>query len=138
MIDFTSEFGKRAARHLGEEEVIWLTTTDSQGGSQPRPVWFTWNGENLLVFSQPQAYKVSHIEDNPRVALNFNCTDSGEDVVVLIGEAKIDPSPVPEDEMTAYLHKYQRGLVDISMTEKEFQESYSTVIRVRPTRLRGY
>lgn len=138
MIDFTSDFGKRAARHLGEEEVIWLTTTDSQGGPQPRPVWFYWNGENLLIFSQPQAHKIRHIKDNPRVALNFNCTDRGEDVVVLLGEAEIDPAPVPDEEMAAYLQKYQNGLVGISMTEKEFQESYSTVIRIRPTHLRGF
>ena len=98
MIDLTSEFGKRATHRLSEEEIIWLTTTDSQGNPQPRPVWFLWISETILIFSQPQAHKVAHINNHPSVALNFNSTDTGGDVVVLLGEAEIETSPVSAEQ----------------------------------------
>ena len=138
MIDLTSEFGQRAARRLAEEEIIWLTTTDDQGNPQPRPVWFLWNGASILIFSQSQAHKVAHIHNHSNIALNFNSTDTGGDVVVLLGEAEIDPSPVSPEEMKAYLDKYTQGLVEIKMTESEFKDSYHTTIRVTPTQLRGH
>ena len=138
MIDWNSEFGKRAVHRLAEEEILWLTTTDNQGNPQPRPVWFFWNGESILIFSEPQAHKVSHIKIHPRVALNLDSANSGEDIVVLLGEAQIDTTPVSPAEMNAYIEKYRQGLVSINMTEDEFNASYSTTIRVTPTHLRGH
>jgi PPOX class probable F420-dependent enzyme len=138
MIDFNSEFGKRAARRLAEEEIIWLTTTDSQRTPQPRPVWFYWNGDTLLIFSRPSGHKVAQIQINPHAALNFNCTKSGSDVVVMLGTAEIDSAPIPPNELQAYLEKYTQGLVGIDMTAAEFQKSYSVPIRVQLTRLRGH
>jgi PPOX class probable F420-dependent enzyme len=138
MIDLTTEFGKRVARRLSQEEVIWLTTTDSQGSPQPRPVWFLWNGESFLVFSQPGAYKVSHIENHPRVALNLNSDASGSDIVVILGDAYIANAPVLEDEMNDYLTKYRRGLKQINMTVDEFKNSYNLAIRITPKSLRGH
>ncbi len=138
MIDFSTEFGQRAIKRLSEEKVIWLTTTDAQGNPQPRPVWFLWSADMILIFSQPQAYKVAHIKIHPRVALNLDSADSGEDIVVLLGEAQIDPAAVSQAEMESYIEKYRQGLVSINMTESEFKDSYSTTIRVSPTSLRGH
>jgi len=84
MIDFSSEFGQRAHKRLSEEEILWLTTIDKQGIPQPRPVWFLWDGETFLVFSQSQAHKVAHIQNRNQVALNLNSTFTGGDVVVLV------------------------------------------------------
>ncbi|MGW8225751.1 MAG: TIGR03667 family PPOX class F420-dependent oxidoreductase [Anaerolineales bacterium] len=138
MVDFTTDFGERAARHLTEDQIIWLITTDSQGAPQPRPVWFFWNGNTILIFSQDSGFKVKHIRTNPRVALNFNCTSSGGDVVVLVGKAEIDNSPIPAEELQAYLEKYEQGLTDINMTASNFENSYHVAIRVTPTQLRGH
>lgn len=138
MIDFSGEFGQRAYKRLQDEEVLWLTTTDSQSVPQPRPVWFLWDGETILVFSQPQGFKVAHIQQNSKVALHLNCTFTGGDVVVLLGEAEVMEEPAAEDQMQAYLEKYARGLQDINMTAQEFEESYKTAIRIKPTHLRGH
>jgi PPOX class probable F420-dependent enzyme len=137
MIDLTSDFGKRAARRLTEEEIIWLTTTDKNGSPQPRPVWFLWDGETFLIFSQPKAHKVSHIKNHTQVALNLDSADFGEDIVVIIGDASISTSPVPEDEMAKYLEKYSKGLERINFTTEEFKSDYNLAIRITPTTLRG-
>lgn len=138
MIDLTDEFGKRVARRLSEELIIWLTTADRHGTPQPRPVWFFWNGESILIFSQPGAHKVSHIEVHPRVSLNLNSDASGSDIVVILGDAYFAESPLPEDEMIAYLEKYRLGLQEINMTEDEFNNSYNLAIRITPMKLRGH
>ncbi len=138
MIDFSTEFGQRANKRLLEEEVIWLTTTDDNGVPQPRPVWFLWDGETFLVFSQPQAYKVAHIQKQDQVALNLNSTFTGGDVVVLLGEADLLSTPVSQQALDAYLKKYEQGLKGINMTESDFQDSYHTAIRIKPTQLRGH
>jgi PPOX class probable F420-dependent enzyme len=138
MIDLTSEFGKHVARRLAEEQVIWLTTTDSSRTPQPRPVWFLWNGESILVFSQTGAYKIAHIKKHPRVSLNFNSDKYGEDIVVILGNAQIVDSTVPEEEITAYLTKYHQGLKRIEMSVEDFVNSYNTAIRITPRKLRGF
>ena len=138
MIDFSTDFGQRAHKRLVEEETLWLTTTDTQGIPQPRPVWFLWDGETFLVFSQPQAYKVAHIQNQSQVALNLNSTFTGGDVVVLLGEAQLLSTPVSQQDMDAYLKKYKQGLKGINMTESDFQDSYHTAIRIKPTQLRGH
>jgi len=138
MINFSTEFGQRAHKRLSEEEILWLTTIDAQGIPQPRPVWFLWDGETFLVFSQSQAHKVAHIQNRNQVALNLNSTFTGGDVVVLLGEAQMLSTPVSQPEMDAYLKKYEQGLKGINMTESDFQDSYHTAIRIKPTQLRGH
>jgi PPOX class probable F420-dependent enzyme len=137
MIDLTSDFGKRADRRLMKEEIIWLTTTDRHGSPQPRPVWFLWDRETILVFSQPKAHKVSHIERHARVALNLDSADFGEDILVILGDATISTSPVSIEEMNKYLEKYRKGLERIKFTTEEFKRDYNLAIRITPTALRG-
>ena len=72
MIDFTTDLGKRVLDLLDSEQVIWLTTVDSKGSPQPRPVWFLWDGSSLLIYSSSDVHKLRHLARNARVSLNFN------------------------------------------------------------------
>jgi PPOX class probable F420-dependent enzyme len=138
VIDFNTEFGQRVQKRLEQEPVIWLTTVDAKGNPQPRPVWFHWDGETLLIFSQAIGAKVRHINLNPRVALNLNSTSDGGDVVVLLGEAKIMEGKVSKDRMEDYIRKYREGIKDIGMTPESFEADYHVAILVKPTSLRGF
>ena len=140
MIDQSGEFGKRAARRLREESVIWLTTVDARGTPQPRPVWFLWNEKenSYLIFSQPSGAKVRHIQANPHVSLNLNSDEGGDDFVVVIGEAKILSGEIPPSKVEAYVKKYGEGMKSIGLTEEQFRDSYRTAIRVTPAKVRGF
>lgn len=139
MIDLTNEFGQAVERHLRNEYIIWLTTVDSKLTPQPRPVWFIWEEQSILIFSQPHAHKVRHIGQNPRVALHFNTDETGDKhVIVLTGEASIDVDCLPAHEIRAYLDKYGTGIADLDMTPDGFSAEYSTAIRINPTELRGW
>lgn len=138
MWDMTTPFGQRVARRLAEELVIWLVTTDRGGTPQPKPVWFIREGETLLIYSQPDVAKVRHIQERPRVALNFNTDAEGDDVIVLLGTAAIDPSAPPTDQHAAYGAKYAQAIPGIGMTPAQFAATYSLAIRVAIERVRGW
>jgi PPOX class probable F420-dependent enzyme len=138
MIDLTSEFGRRVARRLREEQVIWLTTVGGDNTPQPRPVWFFWDGETFLIYSQPNARKLRHIARNPKVALNLDSDGQGGDIVVFTGEAHIAEDAPPANESVEYAEKYQEGIADLGMSPEGFAHDYSVAVRVTPVNLRGF
>jgi PPOX class probable F420-dependent enzyme len=138
MADFNSPIGRKVKRRLRQEQIIWLTTVDSHNTPQPRPVWFHWDGETVLIFSQTGAAKLRHIAHNPRVALNFNTDHDGGSVGVLIGDACIQQEPPPPNRVKAYLRKYKEGIKDIGMTAASLQIAYPVVILVAPQTVRGF
>jgi PPOX class probable F420-dependent enzyme len=139
VLDFNSKLGRRVKDRLKRENVIWLTTVDGENASQPRPVWFHWDGENFLIFSQRGKAKLRHIERNPNVSLNFNSDEDGGDVAVFapcrahILDAPSDPARVEE-----YLKKYRQAIKDLGMTIIDFTESYSVPLHIVPESLRGH
>jgi len=139
MIDFSTDFGQKVKRHLEEEYVIWFTTVGADLTPQPRPVWFIWEEDSFLIFSRPDAHKVSHLKQHPRVALHFNTDATGDqDVIVFLGQAQIVSDAPPAHEVSAYFEKYRTGIADLNMTPGEFSREYSVAIRVRPIQMRGW
>src|SRR5208283_4889585 len=136
MIDLTTKLGAQAAKRLQEDYIIWLTTVSQDGTPQPNPVWFYWDGMALLICSQPAAHKVRNIARNPRVSVNFQTNDEGCDFVVLTGNASIDKKPPPHN--SRYIEKYREHIPKIGLTPESLAASYSVLIRVSPSKLRGF
>lgn len=138
VIDPTTEFGKRVTARLRDEDQLWLTTVRSDGTPQPSLIWFYWDGETVLIYSQPNAPKLRNIAANPRVSLNFQANEEGENVVILTGTAVVDPSAPPSNLHDEYRRKYARGTAHIGYTPESLAAEFSTAIRVTPTRVRGF
>ena len=138
IVDTSSDFGQRVARRLSAEQVVWLATVDSTGTPQPVPVWFIWDGQSALVYSEPDQAKIRNIERSGRVAFHFNSDFHGGDVVVLTGTAEIEPSAPAADQNLAYIEKYADGIASINMTPESFAATYSVPIRVTPSKVRGF
>jgi PPOX class probable F420-dependent enzyme len=137
VIDESTDFGARAARHLREEIVVWLTTVSPRGAPLPMPVWFVWDGEDsVVVHSQPGA-RVRNLETNPHVTLNFSGDGRGGDIVVLSGTATLERDG-GADQDAAYLAKYDEHIARIGMTPETFADRYSVPVRIRLERLRGH
>ena len=139
MIDTDSKFGRMVKRHLNREYVVWLTTVGPGPTPQPRPVWFIWDGDSFLIFSQAKAHKVKHIRRNAQVALHFNTDETGEKhVIVFTGRARLDEGAAPAHKVPAYFKKYKAGIADLKMSPEEFSRYYSVAIRITPGRVRGW
>lgn len=137
-LDTSTEFGARAERRLRDEEVIWLTAVNVGGTPQPNPVWFLWDHNEIIILSQPEAKKVQHIRANPHVALHFNTSADGNDVVIITGDATIEMEPLSAPEYTAYMAKYRAGIESLQMTPESMARDYAAVIRIVPKHVRGF
>lgn len=137
MIDQSTEFGARVARHLREEIVVWLTSVTPAGSPLPSPVWFLWDGgESVLMYSVPGA-RVRNVEANPRVALNFAGDGRGGNIVILSGRAAVE-SAAPPAHIGDYRVKYEEHIARMDMTPETFAERYSVPIRIHLTGVRGH
>jgi PPOX class probable F420-dependent enzyme len=138
VIDQSTEFGTRAARHLREEIVVWLTTVTPSGSPLPMPVWFVWDGNESVVMYSMAGARIRNIEANPRVSLNFGGDGGGGDIVVLLGEATVDRDAPPPNQAADYLAKYDEHIDRIGMTREAFAQRYSVPVRIQLTRLKGH
>src|SRR5262249_29029134 len=128
----------RAARRLREEKIGWLVTVGASGNPQPVPVWFLWEGETILIYSQPETAKLRNLATNPRVALHLDGDGQGGDIVILTGEARVVADQPPADRGPAYLAKYRQVIARMGMTPDRFARAYSVAIRLAPGRLDGH
>jgi PPOX class probable F420-dependent enzyme len=134
MLDTTTDAGARANRRLREEIMIWLTTVRSDGQPQSVPVWFLWDGETFLIYSQPGRQKLRNIGGNPRVSLHLNSNDRGVDVVRVEGAAQMLEDFPPATEVGEYLEKYRESIARIGFDPDGFARTYSVALRVTPGR----
>jgi PPOX class probable F420-dependent enzyme len=134
MLDTATEAGSRADRRLREEGIIWLTSVRSDGQPQSVPVWFLWDGETFLIYSQPDQQKLKNIGTNPRVGLNLNSNARGGGVVRVEGTAEILEDFPPATEIGEYVEKYRESIARIGFEPDSFARAYSVALRVTPTR----
>lgn len=99
----------------------------------PRPVWFSWDGTEFLVYSQPNTAKLRHIAINPQVTLTTNIAPGGVDTVVISGTARVVPDAAPADEEPTFVRRYADDMPRIGVAG--FAASYNVLIRISPTKL---
>ncbi len=139
MLNLNTKFGRIAKKHLKSEYFVWLTTVDSTGTPQPRPVWFIWEKNSFLIFSRANSYKLKHIQKNPQVSLHFNSADKKAEkhVIIFTGTAVIESNAKPANKISAYVKKYRAGIVGLGASPEQFAGEYSVAIRITPAKLRG-
>ena len=138
--DPSTPFGERVARRLRDDRLIWLTTVDAKGMPQPTPVWFLWDEatSTLLMYSRADAKRLVHLQQNPRVALNFDGNGSGGDIIVITGQAQVSPDDPPADQLPAYVEKYRDFIARRYATPEHFASIYSVALRIYPRTIRGH
>jgi PPOX class probable F420-dependent enzyme len=112
-------------------------TVGPRGAPSPIPVWFLWDGDSFLVYSQPDTAKLRNIDGNPRVALHLNDDGRGSDVVTVSGRARRSDDP-PAHQVPAYMAKYGGMIAGNSWTPESFAADYSVPMRIDPVRVRGH
>jgi PPOX class probable F420-dependent enzyme len=138
VIDPGTDVGRRVDARLREELVAWLVTVTPDGTPVPRPVWFLWDGETVVVYSEPGKPKLRHIAGNPSVALALRTDEHGDLLAVLTGAAAVDPAAPPPHRLPGYLEKYRGEIERLGSDPEQFAAAYSVAIRIRPTKLRAW
>jgi PPOX class probable F420-dependent enzyme len=138
--DPSTAFGERVARRLRDERLIWFTTVDAKGMPQPTPVWFLWDEttSTVLIYSRADAKRLKHLQQNPRIALNFDGNGTGGDIIVIAGEAHISSDDPSADRLPTYVEKYRDFIARLYATPEKFAAVYSVALRIHPIAIRGH
>jgi PPOX class probable F420-dependent enzyme len=138
--DRSTPFGERVIQRLRNEPIVWLTTVDTKGMPQPTPVWFLWDEttSTFLIYSLADAKRLAHIQQNPRVALNFDGNGKGGDIIVITGQARVSTDEPPADQLPNYVEKYGTFIATLFATPANFASKYSVALRIHPTAIRGH
>jgi PPOX class probable F420-dependent enzyme len=138
--DPLTPFGERVARRLRDERLIWFTTVDAKGTPQPTPVWFLWDDttSTILIYSRADAKRLVHLQQNPRVALNFDGNGTGGNIIVITGDAYVSTGDPSADRLPIYVEKYHDFIVRSFETPEKFASIYPVALRIRPIAIRGH
>ena len=138
VIDPATEAGARVTERLRDDVVAWLVTVAADGTPVPTPIWFVWDGETILLYSQPDKPKLRHIAAKPRVAVALRTDVHGDIVTVVTGEASVDLAAPRADAVATYVEKYDSFIRGLGFDRAGFAAEYSVPIRIRPTRVRHW
>lgn len=139
MLDLSQERDAHIDQRLRSDLIVWIGTVRPDGHPHLVPVWFVWDGKEVVIFSQPGSQKVRNLRANSHVVLALDDTKGGEDVVNIEGEAELLPSG-SDSLMTdrAYNEKYGEEMRGMNVTVEALAKEYSQGIRVTPRRFLGY
>ena len=133
IFDPGTERGAHALKRLETAMAAWLTTVSPEGQPQSMPVWFTWDGTEILVYGDHRARRNRNLEANPKVSFHLPDNGQGQDIVSIEGTVQVDPDfPAPGDN-PAYMAKYGEWIDGMGGPAK-FGQIYSMPIRITPTR----
>jgi PPOX class probable F420-dependent enzyme len=131
------ELTKQVERRLTEDEVAWLTTVTPGGKPVPRPIWFIWDGEAIVIYSMNDAARLRYIDGNSQVTVHFNSVGGG-DIVVISGTARRMPDAPPPSEFPGFLDKYAARIQGMGGTPEMYDNNYGVALRVTPDRVWGH
>jgi PPOX class probable F420-dependent enzyme len=126
------ELTEQVERRLTGDEVAWLTTVTPGGKPAPRPVWFVWDGTAITVYSLNDGAKLRHLQANDQVAVHFNSSPDGGDVVVISGRAeRVPDAPIPS-KFPGFLGKYATRISRMGQTPQWYDDAYGVALRITP------
>ncbi|HEX5195293.1 MAG TPA: pyridoxamine 5'-phosphate oxidase family protein [Solirubrobacteraceae bacterium] len=128
-----------SAQRLRSTPVAWLTTVRADGQPQSSYVWFHYDGDDIVLLSEPKTQKVRNIGNNPKVAFNLDGnTVTGDGVLTMEAIAEI-VGGMPSDRWTAYLTKYETRMRKGPWGSPDgFNDVFSLAIRLVPGRVRAW
>ena len=121
---------RRVLPMLEDERVVWLSTVGEDGGPHLVPTWFWWDGEDLLLWSKPNAVKVRNLRANPRLMIAVGHPEEDFAVGLIEATAALDDASVPD----GFFAKYAADLGEAALDPDAYRATYTQAVRVTPTR----
>jgi PPOX class probable F420-dependent enzyme len=120
---------KEVSERLISDHYGWLTTVAKSGQPVPKLVWFHYDGDDIVVYSHPDAAKVRHIQNHPQVSLNLDSDGNGGGIIVIGGEATVDETDTDPREDEPYWNKYESDATKFGLTDA--MGEYGTRLKIR-------
>ena len=129
---------ERIETFLRTEEVVWLSTVSPDGMPSVVPIWFSWDGEAVLILTKPGQRKVDNMRANNRVMLALGNEEDDFDVGLIEARAEFTDTDAASFMPDSHWTKYARDLAGIGLGRQEYLATYSQPIRIVPTRYLGW
>ena len=123
---------------LRSEPTVWLSSIRPDGRPHVVPVWFTWDGAIVDLFSKPNAQKVRNVRAHPEVMLAVGRPDAEWDVELIEGTASVLEEPTSTHVSDALFEKYAALMARAELDRSTFVGTYSQPVEITPTRFVGY
>jgi PPOX class probable F420-dependent enzyme len=133
-----NDCGAQTQAALRDDPVVWLSSVQRDGRPHLVPVWFHWDGEQIVAFSKPNARKISNLRDQPSVMLAIGVPGADFDVELIEATAELPDQAASDVMPEGFGAKYRELLRRAGLTVQRFAEVYSQPIVLRPTRFIGY
>lgn len=91
---------------LRSREPAQLAYVWTDGTPRIVPIWFHWNGRELVLGTPPGAPKLKALRQNPRVAVSINSNTWPYKVLLIRGDAALDPVEGVSQEYAAAAQRY--------------------------------
>jgi PPOX class probable F420-dependent enzyme len=127
-----------AHRALMDDPVVWLSSVQRDGRPHVVPVWFHWDGEQIVAFSKPNARKVDNLRDQPLVMLAVGTPGPDFEVELIEATAELPATSAADCMPDGFGSKYRELLRRAGLSLQRFTEVYSQPIVLRPVRFLGY
>lgn len=119
---------------LGGRLIARLATLNPDGGVHLVPLWFSWDGETVLLPTNRETRKIRNLERDERATLTIDDSRAGFDVcgIMLKGRVQI-VRPPSSRELNRLIHlKYvtEKGLALPAV--REYLDTDDVTIRFRP------
>jgi PPOX class probable F420-dependent enzyme len=112
--------------------IVWLVSVHPSGRPHIVPVWFHWDGADMIILTQPGAQKVKNLQHDPRVSIAVDNSDEGHSPVVFEGMGTLESHMIDQDRLQSYLEKYAGLLANMDWSGERMLAHYSQAIRVTP------
>lgn len=134
MLDLNSSKDAHVDERLRTELILWLSSTRPDGRPHLVPVWFSWDGQSLLIFSKPNNQKIRNLRQNPNVMVSLEAANNGGDIVLIEGQVTLLDEPTSALITPEYVAKYSAQIAAFQWTPESMAAEYSQAIRIQPTR----
>jgi PPOX class probable F420-dependent enzyme len=135
ILNLTKERDAHIEQRLRNDITIWLNTIRPDGRPHAVVVWFLWDGEAILIFSQPGKQKLRNIQHNSNVLLAVDNTREGSDPIAIEGIATLLEPGEANAAHPGFVKKYGEHIKQIGYTPEQMAAAYSEPIRIVPTRV---
>ena len=138
MLDLATPRDRTIDQWLREDLIIWLTTVGPTGRPHTVPVWFWWDGDAFLIFSEPETRKIRDLRANRAVSLALETRDEGEEVIFFEGDADLTSEPSTNLMPPEFGEKYARLFPRIDSSPEKMAAQYSQPIRIRGAKVKAW
>lgn len=99
-------------RHPASQELLYskiparLAYVWTDGTPRVIPIWFHWNGHDIIMATPPKAPKLKALAKNPKVSLTIDDNTFPHKVLLIRGTARLDPVEGIVPEYAAAAERY--------------------------------